>query len=503
MGADERGRGMTDQVASTLIDEKERLATTLRSIGDGVITTDTDERITLFNVIAEQLTGWTQEQAIGKPLLQVFHIVDHKTRKPSPDPAYNALESGAVVGLTNDTVLISKNGAEHFISSSVAPIRDSDGRATGVALVFRDVTRLRRAEEALKESQQFASNLIDSSLDMIIAVDNDRRITEFNAAAQKAFGYARDEMLGQDVGILYAAPAEAARAQKTIAETGHAILEVRNRRKNGEIFPAFLSASQLKNAQGEPIGVMGVSRDITEAKKAEEQTIRAERLAALGQMATALAHEINNPLQAIRSILDLVLDFPIEAEERENNLRIVRQEIERLSEVAERVINFARPARIPRRAASVSEVLQHTLTLAGKHLQHSHVQVVTDLPDDLPPALIAPEQITQVFLNLILNAIEEMRDGGNLRIALWRDGKDAVASFANDGPAIPADVMPHVFEPFFTTKPEGSGLGLSVSQTLAQQNGGNLSVRNIGRDKGVEFIVRLPLVDQRASGDRS
>ncbi len=489
---------MTNQVETTLADEKERLATTLRSIGDGVITTDTQERITLFNAIAEQLTGWTQDQAIGKPLLQVFHIVNNKTRELSPDPARQALESGAVVGLTSDTVLIAKDGTEQFISSSVAPIRDSSGQATGVALVFRDVTRLRRAEEALKESQQFARNLIDSSLDMIIAVDNEHRITEFNAAAQKAFGYTRAEILGRNVNILYADQADATQVQMAVAESGHAVQEVKNKRKNGEIFPAFLSASQLKNAEGEPIGVMGVSRDITELKRAEEQTIRAERLAALGQMATALAHEINNPLQAIRSILDLVLDFPIETEERENNLRVVRQEIERLSEVTERVVNFARPTRIPPRAVAIDQVLQHTLTLAGKHLQHSHVQVVTEAQDNLPPALVAPEQVTQVFLNLILNAIEEMRDGGTLSIALRQDGKDAVISFTNDGPAIPLDVIPHLFEPFFTTKPEGSGLGLSVSQTLAQQNGGNISVRNVGRDRGVEFLVRLPLVDARA-----
>jgi PAS domain S-box-containing protein len=490
---------MQSRVQTAPADDKEGLAITLRSIGDGVITTDTAVRIVLFNTVAEQLTGWTQEEAVGKPLLQVFRIINHKTRNFAEDPAKKALKSGTVVGLASDTVLVAKDGTEHFISSSVAPIRDSSGKSTGAVLVFRDVSRLRQAEEALKESQEFARNLIDSSLDMIIAVDNNRKINEFNAAAQKTFGYAREEILGQDVTILYADQAEAARIGKKMAKTGHLVEQVNNRRKNGEIFPAFLSASQLKNARGEPIGVMGVSRDITELKKAEEQNIRAERLAALGQMAAALAHEINNPLQAIRSILDLVLDFPLETEERENNLRIIRQEIERLSEVTERVVNFARPARIPRRAASVGDLVQQTLTLAGKHLQHSRVKVVTDL-QDLPPVLVAPEQITQVFLNLVLNAIEEMREGGNLRIALRREGKNAIVSFANDGPIIPPDVMPHIFEPFFTTKPDGSGLGLSVSQSLVMQQGGSISVENAGDERGVVFTVRLPLAENNTPG---
>ncbi len=485
------------QNQAALADDKESLAITLRSIGDGVITTDTAECIALFNTAAEQMTGWTQEQAVGKPLLHVFQIISHKTRKPAEDPAKKAIDSGAVVGLTSDTVLVAKDGAEHFISSSVAPIRDSSGKTTGVVLVFRDITRLRQAEDALKESQAFARNLIDSSLDMIFAVDNNHKISEFNTAAQNTFGYTREEVLGQDAALLYADQAEATRIQEEIARTGHLAQEVRNRRKNGEVFPAFLSASQLRNAPGEPIGVMGVSRDITALKKAEEQNIRAERLAALGQMAAAIAHEINNPLQAIRSILDLVLDFPLEPEERENNLRIVSQEIERLSEVTERVLNFAHPPRIPRRAVSVADLIQQTLTLAGKHLQHSRVRVTTDL-QDLSPVFVAPEQMTQVFLNLALNAIEEMHEGGNLKISLRREEDFAAVSFANDGPIIPSDAMPHIFEPFFTTKPDGSGLGLSVSQRLVQQQGGSIAVENLGSARGVAFTVRLPFADNNA-----
>ncbi len=493
---------MPEQIETSLADEKERLAITLRSIGDGVITTDTDERITLFNAAAEELTGWTQADAIGRPLLDVFHIVNRKTRRPSQDPARKVLEQGTPTGLVSDTVLVAKDGNEHFISSSVAPIRDSRGKTSGVVLVFRDISLLRRAEEALKESREFARSLIESSLDMIIASDKNRRITEFNTAAQKTFGYRPEEIIGQDVRLLYADATEAVKVQKAMAETGHFADEIHNRRKDGRVFPVFLSASQLRNARGEPIGVMGVSRDITELKKAEEQTIRAERLAALGKMAAALAHEINNPLQAIRSILDLVLDFPLEAEERENNLRIVRQEIERLSEVTERVVNFARPARIPRRAVSLTDLLQRTLTLASKHLQHSHVHVTTDL-QAIPPVLAAPEQLTQVFLNLVLNAIEEMRDGGTLHIAVRSEGKNALITFENDGPIIPPDVVTHIFEPFFTTKPEGSGLGLSVSHSLVEQQGGTIGVQNLGSERGVVFAVRLPFAEVNSSNAES
>ncbi len=480
-----------NRAEEALANEKERLSVTLSSIGDGVITADLDEKVMLVNPVAEQLTGWTSREAIGEDLLDVFHIINGKTGEPVPDPAKQALASQAVQGLVADAVLVARDGVERFVSSSVAPMRDRYGKISGVALVFRDITLLKRAEEALIESQEYTRSLIDSSLDMIIAVDNDRRITAFNRAAQETFGYALDEILGKHVSILYADREQGASVHKTVLETGHCVDEVYNRRKDGRVFPCYLSASLLRNARGEKIGLMGISRDITKLKQAEEQNIKAERLAALGRMAATMAHEINNPLQAIQSTLDLVLDFGLQPPEREVALHRVREEIERLSNINQRILQFARPIPGPRHIISISKLVQQTLTLAGKHLQHAHVQVTTDLKDDpLVPA--APEQLVQVILNIVLNSIEAIGEGGHLHISVSARDNDAVLSFTNDGPRIPLDVIDHIFEPFFTTKPDGSGLGLSVSQAIVQQHGGTMSVENL--DQSVRFTVRLPRV---------
>lgn len=266
--------------------------------------------------------------------------------------------------------------------------------------------------------------------------------------------------------------------------------EVFNRRKDGRVFPCYLSASLLRNARGETIGLMGVSRDITKLKQAEEQNIKAERLAALGRMAATLAHEINNPLQAMQSTLDLVLDFNLPQPEREAALHRVREEIERLGTINLRILQFARPIPGPRHVISVSQLVQQTLALAGKHLQHAHVRVTTDLKDDpLVPA--APEQLIQVILNLVLNAIEATGEGGHLHVSICAHGNYAILSFTNDGPNIPPDVMDHMFEPFFTTKSDGSGLGLSVSQVIVQQHGGTIGVENLA-GRGVTFTIQLP-----------
>ncbi len=480
-----------NRAEEALADEKERLAVTLASIGDGLITTDTDEKVVLLNPVAEQLTGWTQADAMGKDLLDVFHIINGKTREPVRDPAKQALASQAVQGLVADTVLVARDGVERFVSSSVAPVRDRYGQIGGVALVFRDVTLLKRAEEALVESREFTHSLIDSSLDMIIAVDNDRRITAFNRAAQGTFGYTFDEALGKHISILYADHVQGDSVHKTVLETGHCVDEVLNRRKDGGVFPCYLSASLLRNARGETIGLMGISRDITKLKQAEEQNIKAERLAALGRMAATLAHEINNPLQAMQSTLDLVLDFSLEPPQRDAALQRVRHEIERLSTINQRILHFARPMPGPRHILSISKLVEQTLTLAGKHLQHAHIQVTTDLQGD-PLALAAPEQLVQVILNMVLNAIEATGEDGHLAISVWARDRYTFLSFTNDGPPIPLDVIGRIFEPFFTTKPDGSGLGLSVSQAIVQQHGGTLSVENL--DRGVRFTIQLPRV---------
>jgi len=155
------------------------------------------------------------------------------------------------------------------------------------------------------------------------------------------------------------------------------------------------------------------------------------------------------------------------------------------------VLNFARPALAPRRWVSVADLIRQTLTLAGKQLQHCHCQVTTDLRET-PPILATPEQLIQVFLNLIINAVEATHENGHIHVAARAEGDRVVIAFANDGRPIPPEHLPHIFEPFYTTKPDGTGLGLSVSHSLVRQHGGALAVENMQTGRGVVFTVTLP-----------
>ncbi len=488
-----RARATPARRATVSRAELKRLEFTLDSIGDGLITVDTRQRVTFINRAAQQWTGWQKADALGQDITQVLRLINAKTRQTVANLVQIALEEKRTLGLPADTVLVAKDGSEYFISSSIAPIQSHRGKITGVVLVFRDITRLRQAEQALAEAQQFTASLIKHSLDMIIAVDRERRIIEFNPAAERTFGYSRAEVIGRDVSMLYADPSEGDKINQAARALGSMAIEIWNRRKNGEVFPVLVSASPLKNSAGEIIGAMGVSRDITEFKRAEEQRIRTEQLSALGRMAAALAHEINNPLQAIHSTLDLMLDFPLSPEEREASLRIIHQEIERLGQVTERILRFARPTPALRRTISVAEAVRQTVRLANKHLQQMRIEVTLEI-QETPPVLAAPEQIGQVFLNILLNAIEATGEGGHIHIATRAEDKWVITSFHNDGPIISPEEMPHIFEPFFTSKPDGTGLGLYIAQSVVQQHGGTMTVENTGSERGVKFTIRLPIV---------
>ncbi|WP_397571602.1 PAS domain S-box protein [Schlesneria sp. T3-172] len=190
-------RKAAEENARLIRDQREWLRVTLASIGDAVIATDTSGRVTLLNPVAEGLTGWTIAEAQGRPLDEVFVICNEQTRRTVENPVEKVLRDGAVVGLANHTILIAKNGDEHPIDDSAAPIRNEAGNMIGVVLVFRDVTEHRRAERELKASEARKSAILETALDGIVTMDHQGKVVDFNSAAEKAFGYSRSEIVGQ------------------------------------------------------------------------------------------------------------------------------------------------------------------------------------------------------------------------------------------------------------------------------------------------------------------
>jgi PAS domain S-box-containing protein len=396
------------------------------------------------------------------------------------------------------------------------PLGDSLFRAAMFVLVGLTVGLLReqavRSEARLRETNDYLDSLIRYANAPIIVWDPALKITRANQAFERLTGRPSGELVGAPLEHLFPADRREqamAHVQRTRAGARWEGVELPIQAPDGRVRMVLWNSANIYATGGAPmLATVAQGQDITERLQAEDVLRRTERLTAMGRLAAALAHEINNPLQAIRSHLELVLDFGLERDEWEQYLQVCRQEIERLTGITQRVLSFARPPADTRQRIAVEELARRMLALVGKQLQHANVQVTTDIPDDLPPVLAVPDQIVQVLLNIVINATEVMPDGGQVHIAARQQGDVMVLTFTNNGPPIPPEHLGQIFDPFFSTKPTGTGLGLSISYGIVQAHGGTIQAENLRptRDSagGVRFTITLPVgVDARAEAGLS
>jgi two-component system NtrC family sensor kinase len=231
-----------------------------------------------------------------------------------------------------------------------------------------------------------------------------------------------------------------------------------------------------------------------ELERSQAQLVQAEKMAAIGRLAASIAHEINNPLQAVHNTLHLSLHEGLEDDKRLEYTGLAQTEVQRLIEIVQRMLDFYRPSRGGAEPTDINSLVENVLALAQKRLEHSSVRVNAHLAPDLPPVPVVADQITQVFLNIIINAIEAMPSGGDLDLetALTEDGEWALIRFHDIGAGMSAEEIANLFEPFYTTKAYGTGLGLAISYGIVERHGGTIDVSS-QPGRGTTFVVRLPL----------
>lgn len=299
------------ETAEALLTERERLRITLASIGDAVISTDAEGRITFLNGVAEHLTGWSSANAKAQPLPHVFQIVNEHTREEVESPAIRALREGVIVGLANHTLLIARDGTERPIDDSAAPIRDSAGGTIGAILVFRDVTERKRAEEARAR----LAAIVESSDDAIVSKSLDGTIHSWNAGAERLFGYTAAEAVGQPIALII--PPDRQEEEREIlarlsrgARIDH--FETVRIARDGRPIDISLTVSPVRDAEGRIVGASKVARDITERKRTEQAlkelnaTLESrveERTAALRALAVDLARTEHRERRRLSHVL--------------------------------------------------------------------------------------------------------------------------------------------------------------------------------------------------------
>ncbi|HEY3391448.1 MAG TPA: PAS domain S-box protein, partial [Lacipirellulaceae bacterium] len=292
---EETARRAAEEHSQIMHEQRERLRVTLASIGDAVISTNAEGQIEFLNPVAEQLTGWTTSEASGKPLTEIFKIINEKTRQSVENPAQITIREGRIVGLANHTVLIARDGTERPIDDSAAPIRDATGTIVGAVLTFRDITEQRRAHAALRESEARKAAILQTALDCIITMNHEGKVVEFNPAAESTFGYARDDVIGKELCDLIIPPSLREQYRAGLARyftTGEGPvlnkrLEMTAIRADGSEFPIDLAVIRIP-VPGPPLFTAHL-RDISQRIKRD--TRRNVRLAVTQILAQAMTVE--------------------------------------------------------------------------------------------------------------------------------------------------------------------------------------------------------------------
>ncbi len=339
---------------------RDYFATTLQSIGDAVIVCDSSGKVTLMNPAAVEATRWTNEQANGQSLETVFRIINEGTREPVESPVAKVLRVGGVVGLANHTVLVRRDGTEIPIDDSGAPIRDKNSEIAGIVLVFRDITERKQSEEALRQSNASRLRLaavIDSADDAIVSKDLNGIVSSWNEGASRMFGYFADEMLGQP--ILRLIPEELHYEEDEILRkirAGERIehYEARRTKKNGDTVEVSVTISPIRDEAGTIIGASKIARDISNRKRVERLLVQSEKLAATGQMAATIAHEINNPLESLVNPIFLARQDCGPDGKAYDYLLTAERELERITHIARQTLGFLPEHRFADRSLSPS-----------------------------------------------------------------------------------------------------------------------------------------------------
>ncbi len=435
--------------------QSEWLRVTLSSIGDAVIATDTEGRVTFLNAVAESLTDWTRADAEGQPLDDVFRIVNESTRQAVENPAARALREGTVVGLANHTVLIARDGTERAIDDSAAPIRGDDGAIIGVVLVFRDVSERRGADETLRESERRFRELADAMPQIVWTARPDGSVNYCNERGHVFTGQAGDASQdGVWKPILH--PDDAHRAGERWDEsvrTGEPF-ECEYRfwdRSRGEYRWFLGRALAVRDDSGRVVKWYGSATDIDDQKRAEEALREADRRK--DEFLAMLAHELRNPLAPILNALQVMkLSGGQEAQAMAPLREMMERQAHNMTRLVEDLLDVSRinsgKIELRKKVVNVVTLARQVAEASRAFIEDRRHCLTLSLPAEAILLEVNPTRLEQVLDNLLTNAAKYTDPGGSIWLTVLREGETAVIRIRDTGIGIEPTLLPKVFDLF-------------------------------------------------------
>jgi len=370
----------------------------------------------------------------------------------------------------------------------------------GAAIYFLFmIATYRSTRTALENMRSYTSNIIESMTSGLVSLDADGHVATVNAGARAILGLGSETVDGADVDdVVRVEPAADKREVDRVLTGEREVLEAETRvvGKEGSV-PVALSASSLRDEEGKRAGTVLLFQDLREIEELKEAVERERHLASLGRLAAGVAHEVRNPLSSLKGFAQFFRTKFTPGSEEERYSDIMIEEVERLDRVVQELLDFARPVTPDRTPTPPNTIVDEALALVSEDAQFKRVTIEKKLPEGLPDVLVDPMQIRQAVLNVLLNAIEAMSEGGTLTIETAGtdpvDGTPTVTlSVTDTGQGMSAEEVGKLFEPFYTTKPRGTGLGMTVVSRVVEQNGGRIGVRS-APGEGTTFSLVLPV----------
>jgi len=480
---------------SALRKTEARFTELFESLQEGIYITTPDGAIVDVNPALVRMLGYDSKEEVLKRRVPEI-LVDREERKLTKEE----IERQPMIQ-GREITLIRKDGTSIVCLNTAAAVRDNSGRVLRYHGALMDITERREMERRLHQQQEFARRLVDSFPDLILVLDAEAHYTFVSPRCKDVLGYEIEETQKMAFGGRTHPedlPTANSLYQDIIAgKQSFASLEIRVRHKLGEWRRIRFNFSPLADEKGNIEGVVLSGRDVTDLKRLEEQLIQAEKLAAMGQMLAGVAHELNNPLTAILGVTELLRERQGADDSTKRQLELTHRQARRAARIVQNLLEFSRPASPQKKPVDLNNLLERTLQLHEHSLRRNNIEVDFHLQPDLPGVIGDANQLIQVFLNLITNAeqaIREVRDAGRIQIRAGRYGKQLTITVQDDGVGIRPEALPRIFDPFYTTKRPGggTGLGLSICMSIIREHGGNIEAEILPAG-GSAFTIYLPI----------
>ena len=473
---------------------------------------DTEGRVNEWNQRSEQITGFTKAEVMGRDLVANFITDDYKVSVG--EVLAKALHGEETANYEFPLFTQSGDRVDVLLNSSTR--RDPAGQIVGVVGVGQDITELNKVRAEQDNIAKELTQFVDTANAPIFGIDTEGRVNEWNQRSEQITGFTKAEVMGRDLVANFITDDYKVSVGEVLAKALHgeetANYEFPLFTQSGDRVDVLLNSSTRRDPAGQIVGVVGVGQDITELNKvrAEQekerkesaaQIIQASKLATLGEMATSVAHELNQPLSIIRMAAEnsrrKMSKENVAVEYLTDKLQRIEEQTARAAAIIDHMRMFGREATEEPALIDPRNVVTNALDLMGEQLRLAGIEVVTEFPEDSPCVLGHIIQMEQVVINLLTNARDAMSEKGTastIILRIFSDPKNIHITSEDTGGGIAQNALTRIFEPFYTTKEmgKGTGLGLSVGYGIIRDMGGTITAENI--NDGARFTITLPRV---------